>query len=468
MLEYLLRRGANSQTCRRLETLRRWIVYCRDGEFSYPLHIAASLGNTTAIELLLQHGASVNHPFEKSINQRYLYITPLKAAIVNEQTAAAKLLLSRGADLNGDHFLLSYAVQYSTPDTLRMLITFGAGKHDIYEALGHAARTCNYDMLAILLNSGVDADGRSSQPLTLSRDQKQRNGEESCGFKEEIQTYGDEPCGIPLIMVVASSRYSESNQVKLCAALLINSGANVNRIGARSYMYGDDWILSTENSPLIFLFSGEKTTALHTAAYFGNQDMVRFLVQKGANVNSVLGDHYTALTSALHSEVYARSDEFLAYTSQSDTTKVDQPRTASLRVRATLRLLVDLGADSDLCAPDDNARIHLLLNMSPEECETLRSLQLIVAETQVWTTPHEKTYAERRDELKSLLQKGADPSLCCKKEQERIEEYLTWTEKDITELDLGRECQISEEMMNHRRRGLAYGWPSSPKASESE
>ncbi len=105
--------------------------------------------------------------------------------------------------------------------------------------------------------------------------------------------------------------------------------------------------------------------------------------------------------------------------------------------------------------------------MTPEDCENLRALQSVVAEPS-WSAPSERSFEERKDELKRLLEEGAAPALCCKKEQKRIQGYLDWTDSEIAELDEERLIQLEEREAKRDEEDRAWGrsWP--PEDSDSE
>lgn len=105
--------------------------------------------------------------------------------------------------------------------------------------------------------------------------------------------------------------------------------------------------------------------------------------------------------------------------------------------------------------------------MTPDDCENLRALQSVVAEPS-WPEPSDRSFEERRGELKRLLEEGAAPALCCRREQKRILEYLDWTDSEIAELDKERLIQLEEREAKRDEEDRAWGrsWP--PEGSDSE
>lgn len=448
MLNLLLERGANVRACASKLVLRRW-ASDRRGTFSLPLHIASALGNTTAIETLLEHQAE--------INRVSLGTTALDAAIKMDQLAAARTLRAHGAGVNIGATPIDEAIRGGL-DTVKLLIDGGLSSNLLHEALYRAASLRELSSMALILDAGANPDGSDTSSLEhpyddsdasstdeklpcKDEDKRSKNtngGEETVsedGIKasESMNLYETYRSGslaeVPLIESLAEWPVQRSEATR-CCILLINAGADVNRIGRRQYIYRDDWQLSNPWGDII-LPRGRKTTPLHTAAYFGELDAARELVQAGANINLSLGEQYTPLTSALHREGYIHHS--------------DNPLTASssLRARAMLQLLVDLGADPGLCTAHDRARIEKLLSLSPDDCEYLRALQSVVA-VEYLETPSKRSFRDRIHALREILHKGANPELCCQKEQKIIEDFLSLSEEEVDEFDNARQRKLAE------------------------
>ena len=130
--------------------------------------------------------------------------------------------------------------------------------------------------------------------------------------------------------------------------------------------------------------------------------------------------------------------------------------TSSLHVKKILRHLVDLGADPSLCAPEDEARVHQLLNMSSEDCEHLCALQRVLAEPP-YGSPSTTSYVTRISELKKLLQEGVDPAVCGKRDRRTIQKYLEMTDDDIAKLDIDRVRQLERLKAHSLEAERVYG-----------
>lgn len=478
VLEMLLQWGASVSVRQQSFCLRRWTEWrprmWDNRDSHYPLQLAASLGNVVAIEILSRYGSEIN-----AYSIRADLKTALSAALTNNHIAAAHSLRTLGADVNQDSELFFDLAQYGRSDELKMLITSGAHKRNLNRALIAAARLCHYEILTILIDAGVDVDGCSDGASTPERhdiensqylaSQRNDDGKEAttinCEEGDRMHLYRQNS-GIayrfaetPLIQVVASSMHVKIAKMKACAELLIDSGAKVNRVGARNYLYASELEIKSRND-----IYKDKTSPLHTAAYYRNLDMINFLIEKGANINLVIDNHYVPLKSALDSESYMNPDmleEDWAHGAESG------PETTSLEVKVVLQLLLDRGANPDLCGPDDRARIEQLTSLSPDECSSLRTLQMVVAEEK-WEPRHELSFRDRRTRLRMVLQEGADPELCCERERQRIRDMLSWTDEEIVELDRKRTGQLDEEMAQYHLDLRARSRRSTPSASDSE
>lgn len=488
MLEMLLQWGASVSISQESICLRRWTEWefrmWDDADSRYPLHLAASLGNVVAIEILLRHRADINE-FSAHRNAK----TALMAALTNNHMEAAHSLLASGADVNGDSdlfFLLDPRV-----DKLRMLITSGACKRNLNIALIAAANLCQYEVLTMLIDAGVDVDGRADDDSTPelhdieniqyvatqdNDDERQKTlidpeeGDLMLQSDDDREDSGNAYpfAQTPLITVVASGscpfdRPEKDAIRKACAELLVNSGANVNRVGARSYVYASEWEITSLGHESGFDRYENKTSPLQTAAYRRDLDMIEFLVEKGADVNLVIDGHCLPLKSAVDSESYMNP-----LMDEEDCAHVAEPETTSLQVKAVLQLLLDLGANPDLCAPDDRARVEQLTSLSPEECYNLRMLQKWVVEDSTGHRFNELSFVDRRNQLRKFLREGADPELCCKRERQRIRKFLSRTDEEIVELDRKRMFQIKEDLEWADIHERIYAWKSSPEASDSE
>ena len=406
MLEFLLEHGANPDAEREndKEELRRWgFVVSR---WRLPLALAACLDNRTAIECLLHHGAEIN-----KIDRSSWPKTALSVALHNECRSATQVLLENGADVNVDVQGLTWNVAYGNLELSKMAVEAGASNYNIQRALPSAVSASNYNAIVYLVEHGANANGfgESLEPC-----------HETVGLSsQEAQT--------PLVASAAAhfSPFKEPESFR-CFQYLLDLGADVNRVCARPWYATYDFFAHDYGVASVLL--GPKTTALHAAAYFGRLDMVRALVERGADVNLNLGEQHTALSSALSSEGYCEADNG----------SLDEFDPAStLRVRATIRLLIDLGADPQLCKDVEIRRIETLLKMSSDNCKMGAALQTVIGQLTVWkyNIREKESLRDKLSKLKELIAEGANLDLCCDRDKKRIGEFLAWSKEKIEAME---------------------------------
>lgn len=378
------------------------------GCFTLPLCIAAYMGNIAAMQHLLRNQAQIDQRQTKNSGE-----TSLSTALYARQDEAARMLMAKGADVNLEDRGIRETATRGSLETLVMLIEGGADQEKIQMGLSAAASAGQNDKIMLLLKCGADPNGfaKDDSKIEPSNDVVKQDSDAT-----------------PLVAAIVSDwGYQDGADSLKCFSTLMEVGADPNGISSRYYFYADDFITfkggNGWSAP-----PGRKTTPLHTAAYYARLDMVRTLVEKGADVNLSLGEQNTALKAAIDSESYDNA-----------CVGAQVIESSSLRVRSTLQLLIGLGADTNLCAPSDKERIERLLNMAPADFEKMVALQKIVVQPQFGTDYDDRSYRERTDELKALIEGGGDPELCCARDRKRIEQFLTWTEEEIEALDRERE-----------------------------
>lgn len=460
ILEMLLQWGASVSIPQKSFCHRRWKEWAYQtwdtADFRSPLDLASSLGNVVAIETLLRHGADIN----PTSGPRYAERAGTAALRSNYMEAALSLLAS-GADVNKNSYIFGHLA--SCNDQLGKIIISRACKSTLNRALIAAADKCEYEVFTMLIDAGVDVDGWTDNDSTPGHNDvenfqysaTQNNDDEKqttiIDHEEEHRMLRTEEAAedsdgayefyeTPLIYVVAHDRRFGNAEMKACAELLLDSGANVNRVGARSYFYASEVENMVRSDESGFDRWENKTSPLHTAVYYRNLDMIEFLVAKGADINLVIDDHYVPLKSALDSAIYREPIIDVV-----DSADGAEPETTSFEVKAVLQLLLGLGAHLDLCSPDDRARITKLMLLSPKEYHDFCTLQRVATEHES-RLPHGISFEERRTLLRKVLQEGADPEICYEREQQRIRELLSWTDEEIKELDRKRTFRRNERM----------------------
>jgi len=435
-LKKLLELGADASARRTPARTRRW---CNTAGFSLPLHIAAYMDNTEAVELLLQKGAGINQDGPTYFNR----INALTAAVEGDAHAAANLLLDYGADVNIDSLglrVVALTASWRTEnfDLLKRMTQAGLNKRNLQIALTAAASSCSYDALALLLASGANVNGETiiSSPDTRVEGGVSTGTMERTGLEGEIEDHpaeAEEPIAAVLVEAIGNrwEDIEEENVLK-CLMLLIDAGADVNAISSsvRGW-YGPKHIVDIiGNESMIHGRNTGGRTPLLKAVYFLKQDIVRFLVMKGADINFIHGvgdEQLTALSSALDRESY---DDY--------TMAESIAISSSLLVREMLQLLIELGADTSLCTPKQKNRIEQLLSMSQDNREAMIALQKAALLNNIHYTVSITDllpFRERREKLKDLVDGGADIELCCDRDKKWIKKFLRWTDAELDEYD---------------------------------
>jgi len=199
-----------------------------------PLIIAVDEGKKDMVEFLISQGADVNASGEKGLR-------PLHTAAQKGNADIAKLLILKGSDVN-------------------------IVDKNKYTPLHYAVEERNTDIVKLLIENGADVNARTTE--------------------------GVQPIHI-------SSKYGDIEIAKI----LLAKGADLNskdKLGSKSIQYAAG---NGRNRMIEFLLSegvdvndGKgKLTALHNAAWYGKISTARFLIEKGADVNSLNANKSTPL-----------------------------------------------------------------------------------------------------------------------------------------------------------------------------
>ena len=414
MLQYLLNQGADPNIRMNQVELRRWPLL---GTFTRPLTLAAFMGNTVAIELLIEHGADIDNEEDEQNHS-----TALSVALYGKQIEATRLLLAKGANVNEKNLVgTGDAARYENPQLLQMIVDSGANAEHVQCALESAASACRWIQIMFLLQHGADPNG-----CILDRRDCEFSTSQTPLYELIFQpdsSVGHQYMATPLVSVNTSEWSDQRADQLKCLKALLDAGADVNGLSLRTYFYAGDFV--TLDCGGWTVPKGRYTTPLCTAAYFRRLDNIVELVRRGADVNFVFAEFTSALSSALDGESYEEFwDDEIA------------PGDCPSKVKTTVELLIGLGADPTLCTPKAQQRIQELLHISPQECDQMVALQEVVQQPQLGLDEHNtKSFRERRAELRKLIDAGAEPRLCCERDRRRIQEFLGWTEQEINILD---------------------------------
>ncbi len=334
MLEMLLEAGADPNRA--------------SGEGETPLMTVARTGVASAVEVLLDHGATVDAV------EGWRGQTALMWAASQDQPDAASALLAAGADVHarsgGGFTPLLFAAREGSLAALDVLLAAGADPDDTLpdgaSALGMAVYNAQYEVAARLLAAGADPDARGQgwtplhQVMWTRRPNLGRNppfpvplgrldgldmvriliahgadpnlgqtAEPRDGNRNMLDRVGATPfllaakaADVPMMRLLASlgadpNLTTANGATPMMAAAGVgiwkigeNPGTNDEALAAVELA----WALGNDVNAV----DGNGDTALHGAIHRGADDIVRFLHEKGADLDAVNETGWTALSIA--------------------------------------------------------------------------------------------------------------------------------------------------------------------------
>ncbi|KAF6204958.1 hypothetical protein GE061_019125 [Apolygus lucorum] len=250
-----------------------------------PLHRACESGSLDCTTQLIDEGCSVNSPAERGI-------TPLFLSVRSNNINVVKLLVNKGAkfdenalneaarlgfanimELLLDRFpnssngtqLLSIAVGNLQPEIIKMLVDRGADvnaeNREGSKPLHTAAFMGSCEMIQLMLELGADPNAKLSDgvtPLHLAAKVGHRNSVETLLIRQSNILAEDSKGRTPLSIAI---RYGHTSIVKLF--LNHNKSINLND----------------------FYVTEKRISLLQIASVFGEIEIVKLLVQRGANID---------------------------------------------------------------------------------------------------------------------------------------------------------------------------------------
>ena len=237
------------------------------------LHRAAASGDVELIDLLLKKGALIN--VASTIRR-----VPLETALMARHTAAAALLIEKGADISGERgaSAMALAARYGHVKVVSMLIERGVSVQQKepdtdsgWTPLHWAAGNGHTDIVKLLIAKGSDVSALSNRKETP---------------------------------ILAAAWWGNTDIV----ALLLRGGADVNARGRRGQtaLYNaldtgaqDTALLLLRHGAEINIVTNEGHTPLMAAARHGLDDVVKLLLNKGANADLRDNDGRTAYDIAV-------------------------------------------------------------------------------------------------------------------------------------------------------------------------
>ncbi|KAL5359318.1 hypothetical protein BJX96DRAFT_183666 [Aspergillus floccosus] len=233
-----------------------------------PLHYAVGNGHQEVVKLLLDKGADPNIKTGDNINFGQ---TPLHYAVGNGHQEAVKLLLDKGADPNvEDSSLYSQTpLHYAAKNGHQEVVKF----HCSQTPLDYAAENGDQEVVKLLLDKGADPNVEDSSiyrqtPLHYAA----RNGHQKTPLHYAAEN-GDQEVNCSLYSQTPL-HYAADNGHQEVVKLLLDKGADPNTKNS-----------SNGHQEVVKLLLDKGATPLDYAAVNGHQKIVNLLLEKGADLN---------------------------------------------------------------------------------------------------------------------------------------------------------------------------------------
>lgn len=415
----------------------------KGGQWSDPLSRATNAGQQQIVELLLDLGADVNTGID-DLNVRGAW-TALSTAVVSHDLEIAKLLLERGANPNvsgGRNFesLLHFAVAECPSSFVRLLLEKGADPNRASEwgegtVLHQAAVRGDLEMVDLLLSFGADVNGGRGAvpPLLLAAGQGHQevagvllaHGASldisiaaALGNSAEVMRFLDAD---PALLEKRDGyvgrtplAWAVSRDHSQLAAALLERGAQVDARASSSWWPANEYYGRLQRDAKPPTQYGE--TPLHLAAESGDVNLVRLLLDHGADVNARAHSFENQPGgSALHMAAAAGNldvarlllDRGANVNLQSSGAMT--PLHSSMKHPTMVKLLIDRGADINAITKEGCSALDLTWESNPESINTLiahgAKMNLFTA-IRLGLPDVVKSMIEREPELANATQAG--------------------------------------------------------------
>jgi ankyrin repeat protein len=305
-------------------------VNTRRDDRQTPLHVASYFGNVEIVRLLLDHGADLDAATGNMGEKPLHKVSYGKYRSQEDGVRVAQLLFDRGADVNtrrnDRQTPLHLASYFGNVEIVRLLLDHGANLDAATGNMGekplHKVSYGKYRyqedgvrVAQLLFDRGAEVNTRGKDDWTpLHRASYYGNVEivrllldHGADLDAATGNMGEKP-----LHQVSYGKYRSQEDGVRVAQLLFDRGADVNTRGK------DDW------------------TPLHLASYYGNVEIVRLLLDHGADLDAATGNKGE---KPLHKVTYGK------YRSQEDGVRVAQ-------------LLLDRGTDVNTRRKDDWTPLH--------------------------------------------------------------------------------------------------------------
>ncbi|RLU18410.1 hypothetical protein DMN91_008767 [Ooceraea biroi] len=264
---------------------------------STPLHMAVKAGHKEVVKILIAYGANINHTCDDS--------TPLFSAVTLNKKEIVELLLANKADIEDSKPLL-LAVSLGYKDIVEILLKYAAHvdvkNSENFTPLHLAAIKGHKEIVNILITRKIDINARNIKgmtPLNLAAYNGHKDVVEiliARGANVSIQSNG----GATPLHAAAVNGHSNVVKVLLSSTLNINIKDNKNRTSLElAVAYGHLEVVKTLLQYETIDMKGNGIwTILHIASHKSNLEMVRYLVDKGFDINDKTSFGYTPMQIA--------------------------------------------------------------------------------------------------------------------------------------------------------------------------
>ena len=258
----------------------------RDKDDYTALILAGFGGHYECMELLLKADADIN---ARGTSANTNYETALHAAVSSNNIRCVELLINSGADVNMDtsydtpeanakfsfgglSSVLSLACWHGYNDIVELLLKRGANVNETYRrrtGLLEASKRRHYNTMELLIKAGADVN---AECVILGKCETALTAAAGCGFFEGVD------------LLIRSG--ADVNKVPAYenSPLMKASGCHINSGGAPSH-YLKCLELLVQAGADVNATNEDTVSALHVATSYGFSEGVHFLLRRGADVN---------------------------------------------------------------------------------------------------------------------------------------------------------------------------------------
>ncbi len=277
--------------------------------YNIPLLVyAIKNGNKEVAELLIKAGAEINVYFYNGYRKSILIY-----AVEKGNRDIVQLLLDAGADINavdeiGDD-AFTYAANHGHYEVVKLLLENGvkadAADHHGWTRLITAAKNGHYEVVKLLLENGAKidaADRKGYTALTMAA----MNGHDKVVqllIENGAKIDALNACGETALITAAMNGHNK------IVKLLLENGAQTdatNRDGwtlTSAVMYGLEKVRGLLFANMAKITAASDWTALMMAANYGHYEVVKLLLENGANIHAQNQDGKTASDLAKTEEI---------------------------------------------------------------------------------------------------------------------------------------------------------------------